>query len=669
MLRHLITLIFNFVCAFAAVLPASMDAAASGERAQGDHVRVRFLAPTVFQSGRETLIGIYFEPDPKWHVYWKNPGDSGAAPKFEVSAKNAKTGPLQWPVPIRLPVAHLTNLGYEGSVAYLFSVLPEQDGPLQIRAKLEWLVCKVECIPGFGEIELERTAGGGPAKWQDADERIVQKFTARLPSEASVPNQYIQSASLDANGSLRIKTSPDAKIVDLFPIDGNFISPAQPNRTSEAEFVFATSPAASIPKAVGFVATSERGIWELKNIPLQTSTPETRAPFALVVLLFSAFAGGFLLNLMPCVFPVISLKAFSLLKADANRRTSDCLGYAAGVLTTFAALGAIVLMLRSIGTSIGWGFQLQSPSVIFVLILLFWLMALNFLGMFEFGTGIMNLAGRMGNNGSSFATGVLSVFIAAPCTGPFMGTALGAATTLPALSALAIFVFLGVGLAAPFLLFAAFPRTLSLLPKPGAWMETLKQFFAFPLFATVVWLLWVLGQQKGIDGWFIGVSALLLVAFAIWLTHRFGHVGRYLIVFITCALLALFATNLSTIVPQETQTTSTEWIPYDETKLADARAAGKPVFVDFTAAWCITCQVNKQTVLETEAGLAAFRAQDVLLMRADWTRYDQTITAALAKLGRNSVPVYAFYPADGAPPRLLPQLLTHSMIENLNSQR
>jgi thiol:disulfide interchange protein DsbD len=295
-------------------------------------------------------------------------------------------------------------------------------------------------------------------------------------------------------------------------------------------------------------------------------------------------------------------------------------------------------------------------------------MALNFLGVFELGTSVMNIAGRSQTT-NAFATGALSVFVAAPCTGPFMGTALGAAAVLPALQAMSIFVFLGLGLAFPFLVLAFSPRLVRILPKPGAWMETLKHFFAFPLLATVLWLLWVLGLQTGTDGWLYSAIALLAISFAIWLgksrpffVKSFAWLFALLVLAFSYQQILLAKNNK---IKSSSTTSAGPWVPFDKGKIAAARAAHNPVFVDFTAAWCITCQVNKKTVLETEAALSVFKAHNVLLMVGDWTNPDPIITDALAEFGRKSVPVYAFYPADGSAAKILPQILSQTIIEDL----
>ncbi len=374
-----------------------------------------------------------------------------------------------------------------------------------------------------------------------------------------------------------------------------------------------------------------------------------------------------ILNLMPCVFPVLSIKMMSLVQSEVPHRLREALLYSAGVLVTFVVLGGALLALRAAGGAIGWGFQLQSAPVVVGLILLFWLMALSFSGVFEFGHRLMSMAS--GSQGGAFVTGILAVFVATPCTGPFMGVALGAAAVLPPQQALILFVGLGAGLAAPFIVLSLCPPFLKLLPKPGEWMVTLRQFLAFPLYATVIWLLWVLGRLVGDTGWLMGALLMLAVVFSIWLWPRWGRGGRAAAgVVVVLALVGAFGTVTDPkAAPSSGDKTSSAWQPYSADVIARAQAAGQSVFVDYTAAWCITCQVNKKLVLDTEAVQALFRQHDVLLIRADWTHHNPEITDALAQLGRNSVPVYAWYPGGAVQPELLPQLLQPKMIQSLFS--
>ncbi|WP_111641787.1 protein-disulfide reductase DsbD family protein [Marinimicrobium alkaliphilum] len=647
----------------------------ANERLSADHVEVRWLAPETFAEGETVTLGVYFEIDPGWHLYWRNPGDSGAEPRFQFSG-NADVGDILWPIPKRMAIAHLTNIGYEDHIAYLFEVTPEAGAEqLLLEVDLEWLVCEVECIPGFGVLRLER-AVSAETRWPDSERAIKTHFSARLPQPASVSPWQITGAWQQLRQLFIDVAGEGDEPPQLFPGDGGFVASGEPDwEPTERGFraQIGTSAMAA-PETLDLVLVEgERG-WAFPSVLLgdapATRVSEPLASATFWVLLLSALIGGVILNLMPCVFPVLSIKLFSLINAQGEggaalaHRTREGLLYTAGVLTTFAALGALFLVLRASGAAVGWGFQLQSPGVVLGLALLFWVMALSFLGVFEFGHGLMRLAGKS-QGSSSFMTGVLAVFVAAPCTGPFMGAALGASATLPPIQAMAIFIGLGLGLALPFLILALSPRLSARLPRPGAWMDTLRQFLAFPLFATVIWLLWVLGRLLGDSGWLLGSSLLLLVAFAIWLAKAQRALWR------TIALLLAIGATLVGLYRVETQAPPTpgdvegEWSAYNPARISEARATGQAVFIDYTAAWCITCQVNKTLVLDTREANELFARHDVLRIRADWTRYDQVITDSLAQLGRSSIPVYAFYPADGGEVQLLPQVLTLSILREI----
>ncbi len=658
----------------------------AAETISADHVRISWLAPTGFGADTpERQVGIHFDVDPEWHVYWRNPGDSGAAPKFSFQSDGVSVGEPRWPWPARLPIAHLTNLGYPGDVAYLFDMAWASSArtPVTVTADLEWLVCKEDCIPGFATLTLERPVVSGTDQWDVQTVALRDQYRAMLPrpvtdADADPPWRITNARFYTEMSRLHLDLlgPPDQVPPEVFPLDGDFISAATPAITASHDRLtlqFSTLAGAAPPAATGFVLVSNQQAWAVNEVPLTTAAPASlsvSADAGLWPVFLFAVIGGVLLNLMPCVFPVLSIKLFSLIQSthqaagDGPSRVRDGLLYSAGVLVTFAALGGLFLALRAGGAAIGWGFQLQSPLVVFALLVLFWLMALGFLGFFEFGHSFTRWAGRSGH-GSSFLTGVLAVFVAAPCTGPFMGAALGASATLPAVAAMAIFMGLGLGLAAPFLLLCISPRCLAWLPRPGPWMAHLRQFLAFPLMATVLWLMWVLAQLTGEGAWVLSGGVILGLAFAIWLqrfTNRW-RIGGWVLALLLVAWGILRLPE--TVEPGRDSADAGRWQHYDVQHVDAARAQGDPVFIDFTAAWCITCQVNKKLVLDTAAATRLFAENEVQLFRADWTRYDEHITAALAGLGRNSVPVYAWYPAGAAQAELLPQILTIDTLRHL----
>ena len=682
----------RWVLSLLMVISLQPDSAPAAEVAvlKAPHVKVSWVAPSHFTGALETL-GIRFQIEPQWHIYWKNPGDSGTAPRFTFESESVEVSEAAWPVPKRLPLGDLTNLGYETDVVFPFVVTPKPGAAeVSITAELEWLVCKVECLPGSGKLTLKRPIAQGAAKWENAD--YLDKALQTVPQPAAtMPWVIKQFARSGDTFTLFIdsKKVPPMPLTTLrvYPVDDNFLSPAEPILASDGGSLhFKLIGQALTPDSLSFVFADDTGVWEFtqstkdsaaETAPEQVASvasPDASTSLAkepqpsdwgtYLVLLLSAFVGGIILNLMPCVLPVLSIKFFSLAKVNAETRWREAMLYTLGVLVTFTALGGVFLGLRAGGAAIGWGFQLQSPPVVTALIILFWMMGLSFVGFYEFGNSLTRAAGKFENTGS-FATGCLSVFIATPCTGPFMGTALGAAVTLPAVQALIIFFALGLGLASPFLVLAMFPQFK--LPKPGMWMITLRQFLAFPLFATVVWLLWVLGIQLGTDAW-LYLSALgLVLAFSIWLGKERSQ--GFKIVGLVLSLAALGATAKwvlrAPLAAAKPETGSVAWLDYDAKLITESAANKQGVFVDFTASWCVTCQVNKKAVLETAAAEKLFAQNNVRLIRADWTNLDDKITEALAVFERASVPLYLYYPPDGSKPQILPQILTMSDIEGL----
>lgn len=644
------------------------------------HVEVELLSShDVLPLQGKTWFGVSFKIDPEWHIYWKNPGDSGAAPKFVFTSEELQAKDVQWPVAKRIPFGDLTNIGYENEVIFPFEAeLLKETSAATLSVKLEWLVCKEECIPGFGSVSLRRPAGEAALN-AGTSERLAQ-FLSQVPVQGNLEGspQLTESILDPKTAELRLRlltaTEDELQKWELFPVDGERYAPGQPGRRLEGDQAVFTvklqNTEVASERVFKLVRQSGESL-EAYEVQAQEDSGGLWGGEAMWFLLLSAVLGGMILNLMPCVFPVLSIKVFSFMKAhEGNPKAliQDGLWYTLGTLVTFSLLGAGLLILRQGGEAVGWGFQLQSPVVIFALAMLFFILALNFLGVFELGTSAMNWAGLRLNQkawSSAFGTGVLSVLVAAPCTGPFMGAALGATAVMPALPAMLIFVALGFGLALPLLILCVFPAWLKLLPKPGVWMETLKEFFAFPLFATVLWLLWVLTQQTGADGFLWAGLGLVLVAFGFWWGRRGWRLTA--ILFVSVGLMAPVAglLGLDASEAQAASASASQWQSFDEAKIEEARGQGQAVFIDFTAAWCITCQWNKKSVLDTDDVQKLFQENKVLLVRADWTRYDERITAALQKFGRASVPVYAYYAPGAREAKILPQILTPGMIEEL----
>ncbi|RVT83833.1 protein-disulfide reductase DsbD family protein [Inhella crocodyli] len=652
-------------------------------------------APEGVAPGKTLWLGLEIEHAPHWHTYWKNPGDSGLPTTLNWTLPAGLTaGEIQWPAPKKLPLGPMVNYGFEGTLLLPVAVsLPATlpAGPLKIDLQAQWLVCKDVCIPEEGQFSITLPAGtpltAHAAAFAAA--QAAQPLTSpSIKAEARVSGAtlVVRAEGLPAawRGREVAYFAADAGVIDHAQREqaewaGEVLTlkvPLSPNRSESPTAMQAVLTQG--PEAVALPVTLVGG-WAAASSapagpeappvePWQPPAPSTGLGLALVL----AFLGGLLLNLMPCVFPVLSLKAFSLVQEEAGQRRIGAIAYTVGVVLSFVALAGLLLALRAGGEQIGWGFQLQTPWVVAALAALFTLIALNLFGVFEVALALPgHVAGWRAERPwlDQAATGVLSVAIASPCTAPFMGAALGAALALPAWQALAVFASLGLGMAAPYALIAFVPALARLLPRPGAWMARVRTLLAFPMLATVLWLVWVLGVQTGIDGAVALLVLLLAVAYAVWAWTQGGW-GWRLSGAVVLGAAGLWAApsfhqpdgapGVSNAAPKAQAAGWQSWSPEAQ---AQALAEGKPVFVDFTAAWCISCQYNKRNALADAAVVADFAQRGVVLMRADWTLRDATITAELRRLGRSGVPVYALYKPGATssdPPVLLPEILSAS---------
>jgi thiol:disulfide interchange protein DsbD len=691
--------------AFATISPA-VSAALTSNVVTTPQVRAELVAhaPEGIAAGKPMWLGLKLTHQPHWHTYWKNPGDSGLPTTLAWTLPaGATAGEIDWPAPKRLPIGPLMNHGYEGSVVLPvpLSIGPQFNnaGKLDVQLQADWLVCKEVCIPESGRFSLSLPTQASVASHAAEFEAAL---AARPQQAAGVTAKGQPASEGGVAGSLllRIEGLPagvQGRAAEVFSELAGVVDHAAPVQQQWKgpgyEARLALSPQRSespalLPvvlvfgdgKAAVRVEAAVQGAWPAA-VPVAAVSPDLQAalePGAPVaapawgVALLLALLGGALLNLMPCVFPVLSLKVIGFARhAGEHRRLwSGGLAYTAGVVLSFVALAGALLALRAAGEQLGWGFQLQSPGFVAALALLFTLIGLNLAGVFEFSTllpsGLASLRARHPVV-DSFLTGVLAVGVASPCTAPFMGVALGVALSMPAVQALAIFAVLGLGMALPYLLITTLPRVAGWLPRPGAWMLHFKVAMAFPMFATVVWLLWVLGQQTSLDAAAAWLGALVVLAFLAWVLGNpsFGRLGR-LGWGATAATLLVLA--LGWAMPQlqsravaATTTGAAEgerWQPWSPQKVAELTAQGRPVFVDFTAAWCVSCQFNKRTTLANAAVLADFEQRGVALLRADWTARDATIAAELQRLGRSGVPVYALYAPGTNTPRLLSEILS-----------
>lgn len=670
------------------------------------HAQVELISETTaIQAGQPFWLAFRLTAQPGWHTYWRNPGDSGLATRLTWTLPPGfSAGEIQWPYPERVAVGPLMNFGYHGAVALLTQIQPPPTlaagQALSVRVRGDWLICQEDCIPEEAVLELSLPVSAEPAP-PDPRWSVLFAATRRLLPVAAPWSAHYRltpealALSLDAGPAVERVTA-----VEFFPFADGVIEHAAPQTLRRAGAELQLSVARGTlqelpPTLAGVVVVREQledgavsaSAFTLAAAPAPTSaaTP-TFSGLQLAQMLILALLGGLLLNLMPCVFPVLSLKALGLAQhahhAPGAVRAHG-LAYVAGVLLCFALIAALLIALRAVGQQLGWGFQLQSPSFITLLAYLLFALGLSLSGVFHLGDRLMGVGSAWADRpgyGGSFATGALAVVVATPCTAPFMGAAVGFALTQPWWVSLSVFEFLGLGLALPYLALSLWPTLLRFLPRPGAWLERAKQLLAFPLYATAAWLVWVLSQQAGPDGVAVVLAGMILIAFAIWLgqssrdagqrSQRLGRIGATLALLLALALAwwpsvenpdasSASAAAVTSSLPSE---------PFSAARVAELRAAGQPVLVNFTAAWCITCLVNERVALSSARVAEALRAQNVAYLKGDWTRRDPAITAALAEFGRAGVPLYVLYRPGAAEPTILPQLLTESLLlETLQS--
>ncbi|HEV2816508.1 MAG TPA: thioredoxin family protein [Allosphingosinicella sp.] len=638
------------------------------------HMNVRLVPETAAAAAGSTItLAFLMRPEPGWHGYWRNPGDAGDAPRVRWRLPEGwRAGALDYPMPGRLTIAGLMNYVFERDYALLVRVAvpasAEPGAAFPIDARLDYLVCTDElCVPESATVSTQVDIGAprNPDPAFEAYRRAIPlaaasqgRFETRggrirlalpLPAGAALDHPYFYPATLDAlshSAAQTVSRSGDAVIVETMA----------GRRAGALETVEGVLQLAG---GRGLAFTARRGDVPAAGVPVGPAP----GPGILWALL-GALLGGLILNIMPCVFPILSLKALSLARAgetEAGARR-EALAYAAGVIATCLALGGLLLALRAGGAAVGWAFQLQDPRVILILLLLVSAIALGLAGLFQLpAIGAGDRFARAGGMRGAFFTGALAAFVATPCTGPFMGAALGAALVLPAAGALAVFAGLGLGLALPFLLLGFVPALRRLLPRPGPWMATFQRLLSLPMFLTALGLAWILGRQTGVDGMSLGLGAAIAVGLALW---WLGRGGRWLA---WAALLLAVAAPLA-LLPTEAPAARMEGPlpaePFSEARLAALRAAGRPVFVYFTADWCLTCKVNERGAMASSAVAEAFRARGIAVLAGDWTRGDPAIGRFLEAHGRSGVPLYLYY-APGREAETLPQILTVGRLRSL----
>ncbi|MEW6497242.1 MAG: thioredoxin family protein [Cyanobacteriota bacterium] len=683
---------------------------------KSDRTEVQLISEVrIIQPGTPFWVGLQFKTSPGWHTYWRNPGDSGSPTQVDWTLPSGfNAGNLVYPYPERMPIGPLMNFGYKGENLLLTEITPPANfpttQPVTLQAKASWLVCEVECVPEEASFTLTlpvtSNAPTADATWAEAFAKTRQALPQPSPWNVTFQQEqndlvlWVNAPELQAG---RIEQ------VSFFPSQDGVISNAAEQTVAFDDKGLSLRVArgyqASLDKVEGvlvvrekldnqtttqaFTIAAQEGEASAATSP--ASTPATVQSSIWHTLLL-ALLGGIVLNLMPCVFPVLSLKALGIAqKAQQSPQQARMHGIAftAGVLASFATMVGVLLVLRGLGQQIGWGFQLQSPVFILVMGYILFAVGLNLFGVFMVGASIMGLgqglASKSGYVGEFF-TGVLATVMATPCTAPFMATAVSVALTQSAPIAIAIFLTLGFGLALPYLFISFTPALRRYLPKPGAWMETFQQLLAFPIYGAVAWLLWVLTLQAGTDGLAVALTGLIAIAFAAWLyqkTQTARNLWRRvcLVGSLATLVLALTITPLVGNSPapssQATDSGTTNpsksglaWQPYTTEQLEALRQSNQPVFVNFSAAWCVTCLVNERVALSQPEVISAFEQKKVALVKADWTNRDTAITEALSKFGRSGVPLYVLYPRglNQGQPLILPQVLAPATVQDALKQ-
>lgn len=697
-------------------------------QARSQHIAVSLVASTEEpRPGSTITLGVRFQPRAGWHGYWTNPGDSGLAPQVEWTAPaGLKFGPLQHPAPTIVRVAGINSYVHAGEHVLLSSVrIPTSAAPgskLPVKASLNWLACSDSlCVPERATVEIELTAGNGAP---GSGAAMIRRAQAALPRTIPASGSYaLEGGKLRFALPSGVRLDPDR--ARFFPDGNGFLDASTTRVTVDEQGSLLTGKASGRPPSiVSGVLSDGRRAYRVRftpglapatsgvspqETPTALASPSTdievtrepaaedaevrqaavspagwppapmarpAAPLpggaAILLAMLAAIAGGLLLNLMPCVFPILSLKALSLVRSGGSERDAlrEALGYTAGALLGTGLLGLAIILMKQAGMEVGWSFQLQNPAIILFLLLLTFGIALNLAGLFELPSLSVDRRASDHPLSESVATGALAAFIATPCSGPFMAAALGAAMLLPVAGALLVFLGLGLGLALPFLIIAFFPATRRFLPRPGAWMATFRQVLAVPMLITAVGLLWLVGRQGGTDAMVVAVLLALVLGIGLWWVGLRQHGSRERAwlplapAAAAVALMALVAPPRTTAASVPTVSRGTE--PFSEARLGELRREGRPVFVDFTADWCLTCKVNEKLAIDRAETQEAFRQAGIVTLEGDWTRGDPAITRFLEKHGRNSIPFYLFYPP-GQPPEVLPQILTPGMLRDLAS--
>ncbi len=649
---------------------------------QRDHIEVELVSEvSAIAPGSQTRLGLRLLPEVGWHTYWENPGDSGLPIEMAWTLPpGSQISEIVWPYPKRIEIGHLVNYGFEGEHLLPVEVSWPEDlvvgTEVQITLDTRWLVCEVECIPGEASLSLTLPVESSLGKRVESTAHLFDWADARHPIDMPADAGYkIESGQL----SIQI---PQSGLPNSFASSAEHVFITATNVVDHAKPFFLSSGDDVIQLALPLSpyfngrldafsvvlvdpSTGESHQWRATESDLvSTEMTGTDLPYAWVLVL--ALVGGVLLNLMPCVFPVLSIKALHLVQTPNDQHKTHAVSYTAGVLLSFAVLAGILLVLRAAGEAVGWGFQLQTPWVVGVLIYVLFALGLSLSGVFEIGGGIAGLGQSMTQSSGlkgSFMTGVLATVVASPCTAPMMGTALGVAVFLPWPMAMGVFLALGFGLALPLLILGFIPAFARALPKPGPWMETFKQAMAFPLYLAVVWLIWVLARQTDPMAVAYILAGLVILACVLWLSRlpeRHPSLSGIRHTLIALGLIACLAALAAASRSEPTEVVADGLSePFSMERLEAVRAdPTQGVFVNMTADWCVTCLVNERIALSGDEFANTLSEHNIVYLKGDWTRRDPAITAYLEMFGRNGVPLYVVYPKDGSEPRVLPQVLT-----------
>jgi thiol:disulfide interchange protein DsbD len=682
-------LVFSFIATLAAALPAQTPPSA----ADVAHLHVQLVLPqSDLYPGGQNRAGLYFKLEPGWHVYWQNAGDSGQPPSVRWTLPDGLTAsPLQFPAPARLPLGPFMDFGYENEVVFPFSFDVAQSarpGPAMLDAKVSWLVCREVCIPGKAELGMRvQLAASAPAAvtTSSADETLWKRGMDSLPKPLPAADKAVFQPT-PTGFRLGIQTGRREMQAAFFPSDQEILDNPSPQMLTPTakglilDLKKSTDLTANPTQLKGVLELPGGRNYEVSAVPGTVASAIPPVSFlALVRVVGLAFLGGLILNLMPCVFPVLFLKGLALVNSggeEKHKLRTHGLVYTSGILVSFWVLVAALLALRAAGSKLGWGFQFQSPIFLALMASLLFFLGLSLAGQFEIGLTLTSaggsLAAKQGYTGSFF-TGVLAVVVATPCTAPFMGAAIGYALSASPVVTFAVFTALALGLAAPYLALTLQPAWTRALPRPGVWMDVLKQAVSVPIFVTVIWLAWVLSNAYGAAVLAALLSGFLLLAIAGWFLGRWParRISTAVAAFFVLAVIGLAAYSpklaeepAATSAPSGSATSAPAgtWQRWSADAVGRDQAQGRPVFVDFTASWCLSCQVNERVALRQPQVAQAFQAANVALLKADWTQHDDAITQTLTALGRDGVPAYALYAPGNSDPELLPEVLTPGIV-------